>query len=62
MEWAIKNRVIILEVDLDTHSGEWLRFDLNSDDDQERQLNLSTSEDWEWLALEIENKQGQKGQ
>ncbi len=53
MEWSCGSDVMALEIDLDTHRGEWLWFDRDSDDEREHTLNMDASADWEWLAQEI---------
>ena len=56
MEWSAENNAVILEIDIDDHSAEWLWFDRESDDEFERTLNLDDIADWQWLASEIRRK------
>ena len=56
MEWSQQANAIIVEVDLNTHTGYWLWFDRNSDDYDERQLNLEDTATWEWMASETTGK------
>lgn len=53
MEWSIKNHEMVLEIDLKSHTGEWLWLEQDSDDHRERQLNLDTNADWKWLNNEV---------
>jgi len=53
MEWPQGNNALILEVDIEAHKGEWLRFSRSSEDCMERTLDLDNPGDWNWLALEI---------
>ena len=53
MEWSHRANAMILEIDLDTHTGDWLWFDRNSDAEMERTLNLDDDAAWAWLASEI---------
>lgn len=56
MEWSAGNNAVILEINLDAHSAEWLWFDRDSDDEFERTLDMDESADWQWLASEIRSK------
>lgn len=56
MEWSVENNAVILDIDLDAHSAEWLWFDRDSDDEFERTLNMDESADWQWLVSEIRSK------
>ena len=56
MEWSHENHRFILEIDLETRSGEWLWFDRTSDQEHEEQLNLDQRTSWEWVASEIVHK------
>ena len=57
MEWSIKNNAMILEIDLTTHTGDWLWFDRNSSDDHERSLDLDKPLSWKWLVSEVKDKE-----
>ena len=56
MEWDYNANVIILEIDLNDHAGYWLWFDRNSDDYQERRLDLEDISNWQWIASETTAK------
>ena len=58
MEWDKGNDAVIFEIDIDSRSAYWLWFDKDSDADDERHLNLSDMETWEWLASEIRGRLG----
>ena len=52
-EWSIGRHSVILEVDLDSRQGDWLRFDKQSDEEDAHLLDLADSSRWEWLTSEI---------
>ena len=52
-EWSLGSREVTLEVDLETHDGEWHVLDLQSGDTQERVLDCGSDEDWKWLVEQI---------
>ena len=56
MEWSQGDNAFVLEIDLDTHKGEWLWFSRSSENCLERILDLDASGDWDWFASEIINK------
>ena len=56
MEWAAENNVMILEIDLNSHKGEWLWFDRESERDFELTLDMDSNDAWVWLASEINSK------
>ena len=56
MEWAAENNVMILEIDLSNHKGEWLWFDRESERDFELTLDMDSNDAWAWLASEINSK------
>ena len=56
MEWSAENNAVILEIDIDAHSAEWLWFDRESERESERTLNMDDIEDWQWLGSEIRSK------
>lgn len=53
MEWPQGNNALILEVDIEAHKGEWLRFSRSSEGCAEHVLNLDNPGDWNWLSSEI---------
>lgn len=56
MEWSAENNAVILEIDIDAHSAEWLWFDRESDRESERTLNMDDIADWQWLGSELRSK------
>ena len=59
-EWSLGTVSIILEFDLDTHQGHWLRFHKESDEEDSQSLDLENSREWEWLTGEIRRITGDK--
>lgn len=53
MEWSLGSYSVILEINLDTHSGAWLGFAEQTNNEDERELDLNDNGDWEWLISEI---------
>ena len=53
MEWSLGPYNVILEINLDTHNGAWLGFAEQTNNEDERELDLNNSGDWEWLISEI---------
>ena len=52
-EWSIGPNEITLDVNLETHLGEWHVLDMESDDVCERTLNCDDDGDWKWLVDRI---------
>ena len=52
-EWSLGSREVTLEVDLETHDGEWHVLDMQSGDMQERVLDYGSDEAWKWLVEQI---------
>ncbi len=52
-EWDIGPYRPSLEIDLETHSGEWHCLDLGSNESYERDLALESPQDWAWLGSEL---------
>ena len=53
-EWSIGPHEVTLELDLDTHSGEWHALDRETGEAMERTLDGDDSSDWKWLVGQIE--------
>lgn len=53
-EWSLGSREVTLEVDLETHSGEWHVLDLRSGQVDERIVDCDSGEDWKWLVKQID--------
>ena len=56
MEWSHGRNAIFLEIDLESHKGDWLWFDRDSDESHEKELDLNDFDSWKWLVDEIRNK------
>ena len=53
-EWSLGAHSVILEISLDTHQGDWLRFAKEDDDDEDsRTLNLDDASSWQQFSGEI---------
>lgn len=52
-EWSLGSQEVTLELDLETHRGEWHVLDMNSGEVQERVLNCDRGEEWTWLIEQI---------
>ena len=52
-EWSLGYREATLEVNLETHDGQWHELDLESDKVQERTFDCDRDEDWAWLIGQI---------
>ena len=52
-EWSLKEKEITLEIDLETHKGEWHALDMTTEGEEVRTLNLNGVNDWQWLVGEI---------
>ena len=53
-EWSIGQIEITLELNLDTHSGEWHALDTKTGKVGERILDCDDSNDWEWLVDQVQ--------
>ena len=53
MEWSFGSQSVILEIDLEEQLGDWLRFDKESDEEDNYKLVMSDSTGWERIAAEI---------
>jgi hypothetical protein len=52
-EWSLGAHEISLEIDSDTHHAEWQALNLESDQEDARQLDLDDPASWAWIAGEI---------
>jgi len=52
-EWAIGTHSVSLDVNLLDHQAEWHRMDLLTDEDDMREVDLESHDDWAWLSNEI---------
>ena len=53
IEWSIGSNSVSLEICLASHTGIWHQLNLRSDEELERDLNLSEATAWEWLIQQI---------
>ena len=53
LEWSIKRREISLEVDFESRSGEWHSLDLNTGEEEQRELNLTDDAEWSWVITRL---------
>ncbi len=53
-EWSLGPHEISLEIDLGIHMGIWHCLDLTTDASEAMNLDLNTSEAWNWLADQIQ--------
>jgi hypothetical protein len=49
LEWSIAPHEVSMEIDLSLKSGEWHAFNLETDIDQSRTLNLDDGSSWDWM-------------
>ena len=60
-EWPLGNVASSLEVDIDAHSAEWFRVDLESSSSDDRVVNLDDSADWRWVVEQLRRDSNQAG-
>jgi hypothetical protein len=53
LEWSIQRREISLEVEFESRSGEWHSLDLNTGEEEQRELNLTDDADWSWVITRL---------
>jgi hypothetical protein len=53
LEFSIKRLEISLDVDFESRSGEWHSFDLNTGEEEQRELNLTDNADWAWVITRL---------
>ncbi len=53
LEWSIKRREISLEVDLEARRGDWHSLDLDTSQEEQKELNLSDDADSSWLITHL---------
>ena len=54
VEWTIEQREITLEIDLDKHQGYWHELDLRNNCEIDRDLDIDSVDDWNWISERIE--------
>lgn len=52
-EWPIGEREATLEIDLQTHTGEWQCMDFKTKSSVEHTLGLDTPDSWKWLSEQL---------
>ena len=57
-EWKFGRQDISLEIDLRERSGEWHSLNLDSDDEEAKQLNLNIKGGWDWMAERLQRLSG----
>lgn len=54
VEWSFRPYDISMEVSLDSHRAEWHSLDLSTDREEVKELELNHSEDWGWVARQVQ--------
>jgi len=57
-EWSVGTVEVSLEIDLETHTGQWHTVDMETHADGSRELNLDDASSWEWLVEQIQQMTG----
>ncbi|HAT48844.1 MAG: hypothetical protein HQL07_03800 [Nitrospirae bacterium] len=57
-EWPLNGNEASLEVDFETHRGEWYCLNMSTDAEDDNTLNLNDAESWRWLATRIRELAG----
>lgn len=57
-EWSLKNWMPSLEIDLSRKRGVWHALNLDTEEEQTRELDLTQRADWAWVANELRTKSG----
>ena len=52
-EWPIVPNEASLEIDLETHSGDWHCINVDTDESYEKVLDLNTAGAWDWVVGQI---------
>lgn len=58
-EWSLKPWAPSLEIDLAEKRGEWHVLNLDTDDEETRELELTSADAWKWLAQQLRNLGGE---
>ena len=61
MEWSIGKSAAVLEIDLQTHNGEWFWFDLDSDEEIFLDFNLDSAQGWATLVEQVKHGMEKRG-
>lgn len=57
-EWSLAPYAITLEINLLAKRGYWHALNVETDQEAERELDLESPEDWEWLSSEVRSSGG----
>jgi len=57
-EWPLAPWSLTLEVDPDAKQGDWHALNLNTDDEDEKELDLNGADAWTWLAEQVRTMGG----
>lgn len=57
-EWSLAPYSMSLEIDLATKHGYWHSLNVDTDDEFEKQLDISNPNDWEWITGQIRSSGG----
>ena len=52
-EWSLDPWSLTLEIDLTAKRGGWHALNVKTDDEREKDVDLATAEQWEWMAEQI---------
>lgn len=61
LEWSLGGHELSLEVDLDHHSGAWHSLDLQTQQDETKEIALDDDSGWKHLSMEIRRLAGGQG-
>jgi hypothetical protein len=53
LEWSIKRQEISLEIDFESRRGDWHSLDLNTSQEEQRELRLTDDADWSWVITRL---------
>lgn len=57
-EWSLGMNEVSLEINLETHQGNWHKLNLESDSDEEVTLDLDDNAGWNWIITQIRCMEG----
>lgn len=57
-EWTLGSQDVSIEVDLPERHAVWHRLDMNTDEEDMRNLDLEKEDDWKWIVSEIRRMSG----
>lgn len=58
LEWTIGPYEATLEIDLNNRKGDWHLLSLETNEDEERSLELDNKDDWSWMAKRLQALSG----